>query len=142
MVFLVSEYLHRGSYIVSELRYRLAISRNHMSCLVARLAFHFHRRGGRAHSHVIVPRRRSSSEAGKIMPAYAPALGCASQLPTCIPSRIRSHHTPVSQPAVRTLHPIPLAIPNNRVFPANTSQPISQTISVRRQPRIPSAPQR
>lgn len=32
-----------------------------------------------------------------------------------------------SQPAVRTLYPIPLAIPNNRVFPANKSQPSSQT---------------
>ena len=32
-----------------------------------------------------------------------------------------------SQPAVRILYPIPLALPYNRVIPANKSQPSSQT---------------
>jgi hypothetical protein len=77
-----------------------------------------------ARIHVIVPRRcRASKQAGEIMPAYAPAR-CASQRPTCIPSRITS---PARQPAVRILYPIPPAIPKHLRVSRNTSQPCLQT---------------
>ena len=60
------------------------------------------------------------------MPAYAPALV---RQPTTTHLHSQSHliASHARQPAVRILYPIPLAIPNNRVFPANTSQLCLQT---------------
>jgi hypothetical protein len=93
-------------------------SRNHMSGR----AFGFPvRRGGRASSHVIVPRRRSSSEAGKIMPAYAPAL--VRQPTTHLHSQVAFDR--ITRPSASSKDPLPhpsCKTKQSRIS-RNTSQP-------------------
>ena len=86
------------------------------------------RRGGRAHSHVIVPRRRSSSEAGKQDHARICACPLVRQ-PTTTHLHSQSHliASHARQPAVRILYPIPLSIPKQSRISRNTSQPCLQT---------------